>query len=68
MDSRMDLRFLFSTKGEEGRGEEGTEKKEKKRKKKEEKRTLQLASRSPPEDREPPGVDAAPTNPRGSAD
>ena len=47
MDSRMDLRFLFSTKGEEGRGEEGTEKKEKKRKKKEEKRTLQLASRSP---------------------
>ena len=46
MDSRMDLRF-FSTKGEEKRGEDGTEKKETKRKKKEEKRTLQLASRSP---------------------
>ena len=26
MDSRMDLRFLLSTKAEEGRGEEGTEK------------------------------------------
>ena len=31
MDSHMDLRFLFSTKGEEGRGEEGTGKKEKKK-------------------------------------
>ena len=38
---------FFSTKDEEGRGEEKTGKKEKKRKKKEGKRTLQLAPRSP---------------------
>ena len=40
MDSHMDLRFLFSTKGEEGRGEEGTGKKEKKERKRIEKRHM----------------------------
>ena len=56
--------FLLLTKGGEGRREEGTGKKEK-----EEERRETDAAAGPqelPKERKPPGVDAAPTNPRGS--
>ena len=65
MDLRMDLRFLFSTKGKE----EETKGQERKKRKEEEKGEADAAAglQKSPKDREPPGVDAAPTNPRGSA-
>ena len=74
MASHMDFHFLFLPSGEEEGGKKRKKekkkrkKKERKRKKKEEKRTLQLACRDLPKKGSPPRVDAAPADPKGSAD